>query len=97
MLPCSSSAQMEGCEEERDAHMQTEVKIKQSMTENRFILHVGRANVCKICIRAISSASDGTLLHRLIPAAVIRRPASPGGYCRHKRADPSLNLSPLAI
>lgn len=27
MLPCSSSAQMEGCkEEERKAHMQTEVK-----------------------------------------------------------------------
>lgn len=28
MLPCSSSAQMEGCEEERDAHMQTEVNRK---------------------------------------------------------------------
>lgn len=92
MLPCSSSAHME---EERDAHMQTEVKQykkrKEKETAQMFIFFCLSSSL--LCMKTMSG-------ERCVPArcplrrmgssqpAWWSRPAPPGGYCRHERVGP---------
>lgn len=65
MLPCSSSAQMEGCDlEERDAHMETEVNGSEPEPW------------CSSWLQILSDCCP----NRTFSGSSSRRPASPGGW-----------------